>query len=153
MKQLLPLALTLQGVLLAMMPAAAQVTVGYTNPIFTASFMGIEERRGVRETVQLGVAGVNVVPVDGSLIYDQNTIWRIDQPDRPFSLTVIENSPQLEIRNSDVITRSSQVRRTERLFVPVTSPAVEALRSLFPQGLPALDDVTLPTPALSVFAP
>jgi hypothetical protein len=115
--------------------------------------VGVEERRGVRETVQFGVAGVNVVPADGTLIYDDNTIWRIDQPDRPFALTVIENTPQIEIRNSDVITRSTQVRRTERVFVQVSGPAAEALRSMFLDGLPALEDATLPTTSLSVFAP
>jgi hypothetical protein len=153
MKQLLPLVLSIQSLLLAMLPAVAQVTVGYRNPIFTSAFVGVEERRGVRETVQFGVAGVNVVPSDGSLIYDENTIWKIDQPDRPFSLTVVENSPQLDIRNSDLITRTAQVRRTERVFVQVSGPAAEALRSIFLDGLPALEDVAQPTTSLSVFAP
>lgn len=153
MTRLLPLVLAAQSLLLAMLPASAQVTVGYRNPIFTSAFVGVEERRGVRETVQFGVAGVNVVPADGTLIYDDNTIWRIDQPDRPFALTVIENTPQTEIRNSDVITRSTQVRRTERVFVQVSGPAAEALRSMFLDGLPALEDATLPTTSLSVFAP
>lgn len=153
MKQLLPFALTAQALLLTMQPAVAQVTVGYSNPIFSSAFVGVEERRGVRETVQFGVAGVNVVPSDGSLIYDENTIWKIDQPDRPFSLTVIENSPQLEIRNSDVITRSAQVSRTERVFVQVSGPAAESLRSMFLNGLPTLEDATLPSTIISVFAP
>jgi hypothetical protein len=153
MKQLLPLALTAQTLLLAMQPAPAQVTVGYRNPIFTSAFVGVEERRGVRETVQFGVAGVNVVPSDGSRIYDENTIWKIDQPDRPFSLTVTENSPQLEIRNSDVFTRSAQVGRTERVYVQVSGPAAEALRSIFLDGLPALEDVAQPTTSLCVFVP
>lgn len=151
MKQLLPFALTAQALLLTMQPAVAQVTVGYSNPIFSSAFVGVEERRGVRETFQFGVAGVNVVPSDGSLIYDENTIWKIDQPDRPFSLTVIENSPQLDIRNSDVITRSAQVSRTERVFVQVSGPAAESLRSVFLNGLPTLEDATLPS--ISVFAP
>ena len=153
MKQTLPLALTTQALLLAMQPVAAQVTVGYSNPIFTSTFVGVEERRGVRETVQFGVAGVNVVPSDGSSIYDENTIWKIDQPDRPFSLTVVENSPQLEIRNSDVITRSTQVSRTERVFVQVSGPAAESLRPIFLDGLPALEASAQPTNSLSVFAP
>ena len=153
MKQLLPLALSAQALVLAMQPVDAQVTVGYSNPIFTSTFVGVEERRGVRETVQFGVAGVNVVPSDGSLIYDENTIWKIDQPDRPFSLTVVENSPQLAIRNSDVMTRSTQVRRTERVFVQVSGPAAETLRSVFLDGLPALEAAAQPTNSLSVFAP
>lgn len=153
MKQLLPLTLTIQSLLLAMLPAAAQVTVGYRNPILTSAFVGVEERRGVRETVQFGVAGVNVVPADGSLIYDENTIWKIDKPDRPFSLMVIENSPQLEIRNSDVITRSAQVSRTERVFVQVSGPAAEALRSVFLDGLTLPDDPALPSMSISVFVP
>jgi hypothetical protein len=156
MKQLLPISAG-SMLLMAMLPAAGQVTVGYTNPIFSSASMGVEERRGVRETVQFGVAGVNVVPSvlqpDGTLVYDENTIWKIDQPDRPFSLTVIENSPQIEIRNTDLVTRSVDVRRTERLFVQVSGPAAEALRSVFLDGLPSLEDATLPNTNLSVFAP
>ena len=153
MKQLLPLALTIQSLLLAMLPAAAQVTVGYRNPIFISACVGVVERRGVRGTLQFGVAGVNVVPSDGSLIYDENTIWKIDKPDRPFSLTVVENSPQLDIRNSDVITRSAQVTRTERVFVQVSGPAAESLRSVFLDIVTLPDDPALPTISISVFAP
>jgi hypothetical protein len=153
MKQLLPMAFTGSMLLLAILPVAGQVTVGYTNPIFSSASVGVEERRGVRETVQFGVAGVNVVPSDDTLVYDENTIWKIDQPDRPFSLTVIENSPQIEIRNTDLVTRSVEVRRTERLFVQVSGPAAEALRSVFLDGLPSLEDATLPSTNLSVFAP
>lgn len=153
MKQLLPFLFVGPALLLAVLPVAAQVTVGYRNPIFSSASVGVEERRGVRETVQFGVAGVNVVPADGTLIYDENTIWKIDQPDRPFSLTVIENSPQLEIRNTDVTTRTAQVGRTERLFVQVSGPAAEALQPVFLQGLPRLEDIPQPTIGLSVFAP
>jgi hypothetical protein len=153
MKQLLPMAFTGSALLLAILPVAGQVTVGYTNPIFSSASVGVEERRGVRETVQFGVAGVNVVPSDGNLEYDEDTIWKIDQPDRPFSLTVIENSPQIEIRNTDLVTRSVDVRRTERVFVQVSGPAAEALRSVFLDGLPLLENATLPSTNLSVFAP
>lgn len=153
MKQLLALALTIKSLMLTILPAAAQVTVGYRNAMFTSGFVGVEERRGVRETVQFGVAGINVVPSDGSLIYDENTIWKIDQPERPFSLTVVENSPQLEIRNTDVITRTTQVGRSERVFVQVSGPAAESLRPIFLDGLPALEAAAQPTNSLSVFAP
>lgn len=152
MRRLLLLSVMAVG-MLAGKPAAAQVTVGYRNPLFTSAFTGVEQRRGVRETVQFAVAGVNVVPSDGSLIYDANTIWKVDQAGRPFSLTVMENSPQLELRDSDVITRSAQVRRTERLFVQVSGPAAEALQPVFITGLPALDNATLPTSGFSVFVP
>lgn len=153
MKQLRFFLLAGQAVLLAALPAAAQVTVGYRNPIFSSAFVGVEERRAVRETVQFGVAGLNVVPVDGTLIYDENTIWKIDQPDQPFSLTVTENNPLIETRNTDVTTRTAQVRRTERVFVQVSGPAAEALRSVFANRLPSLDTLTLPNPSLSVFSP
>jgi len=134
-------------------PARAQVSVGYRNPVFAGAFVALEERRGLRETVQFGVAGVNVVPADGSLIYDESTVWKIDQQGRPFALTVIENSPQLEIRNTDLVTRSAQVRRTERVFSQVSGPAADGLQSVFFDGVPSLPDVTLPNSSLSVFLP
>ena len=133
--------------------AHAQVTIGYRNPIQTTAFMGVEERRAQRETVQFGIAGVNVRPSDGSLIYDEDTIWRIDAPGRPFSLTVTENNPLLQLRNTDITSRTAQVRRSERVFVQVSGPAAEALRSAFPQDGLRAPDVTLPTLGLSVFGP
>lgn len=133
--------------------ARAQVTVGYRNPIQATAFMALEERRAQREIVEFGVAGVNVRPTDGTLIYDEDTIWRIDQPGRPFSLTITENSPLLEIRRSDITSRTAQVQRTERVFVQVSGPAADALQSAFPQGVPSLGDTTLPSLPLSVFGP
>jgi hypothetical protein len=153
MKRLLQLLLTVPQFIPAALPAAAQVTLGYRNPIFSAAFLGAEEQRGIRETMQFSVTGVNVVPADGSLIYDENTIWVIDQPDRSISLRVIESGPLLETRNSDLITRTVQASRTERLFVQVSGPASEALRSVFLDGLPRLEDATLPAVRLSVFTP
>lgn len=135
------------------MTAMAQVAVGYRNPVVATAFGGLEERRGQRETVQFGVAGVNVIPSDGSLIYDENTIWRIDQPSRPFSLTVTENNPLLDLRNSDISTRSAQVRRSERLFVQVSGPAADSLQSVFPVESSRVLDPTLPSIILSVFTP
>lgn len=138
---------------LAPMASTAQVTVGYRNPIVATAFTGLEERRAQRETFQFGVAGVNVRPADGGLIYDEDTIWRIDQPDRPFSLSLTENNPLLELRNADITSRSTQVRRSERVFVQVTGPAAEALRSVFPQDAARAVDATLPSVNLSVFTP
>jgi hypothetical protein len=131
----------------------AQVTIGYRNPIQATAFSGVEERRAQRETVQFGIAGVNVRPSDGSLIYGEDTIWRIDEPGRPFSLTVTENNPLLEVRNTDITSRTAQVRRSERLFVQVSGPAAEALRSAFPQDGLRAENATLPTMGLSVFTP
>jgi hypothetical protein len=39
------------------------------------------------------------------------------------------------------------------VFVQVSGPAAEALRSMFLDGLPALEDAALPTTSMSVFAP
>jgi hypothetical protein len=52
-----------------------------------------------------------------------------------------------------VMTRSTQVRRTERVFVQVSGPAAETLRSVFLDGLPTLEAAAQPTNSLSVFAP
>jgi hypothetical protein len=134
--------------------AHAQVTVGYRNPIVATAFTGVEERRAQRETQQFQLAGVNVRPDDGGLIYDEDTIWRIDQAGRPFSLTITENNPLLELRNVDITSRTAQVLRTERVFVQVSGPAAEALRSVFPQDRArAVEASLLPTVNLSVFAP
>ena len=133
--------------------ASAQVTVGYSNPILATASFGLEQRRAVRETEQFGVAGLNVRPEDGSLIYDENTIWRIDQPGRPFSLTITESSPLLELQRSDITSRSAEVSRIERVYVQVSGPAADALQSVFPVRGIAAADPTQATIPLSVFTP
>ena len=135
------------------MAASAQVTIGYGNPVLVTAASVIEQRRGQRETVQFGVAGVNVRPVDGSLIYDEDTIWRVDQADRPFSLTITENDPLLELRRIDILNRTAAVSRRERVYVQISGPAANALRSVFVGDLTTLLQPTLPTINLSVFTP
>lgn len=133
--------------------ALAQVTVGYSNPIFASAFYGMEQRRAKREQVSFSVAGINVRPDDGTLIYDQNTIWQINEPDKPFSLTVSEPGPRLDLRNADISTRSASVQRTERVFVQISGPAADALQSVFPADVRQGEDVLFPASLISVFEP
>ena len=134
-------------------PAVAQVTVGYSNPIVASAFYGMEQRRAKREQVTFSVAGINVRPDDGSLIYDQNTIWQINDPEKPFSLTVSEEGPRLDLRDADIMTRSASVQRTERVFVQISGPAADALQSVFPADVRQGEDVLFPASLISVFEP
>ena len=134
--------------------AAAQITVGYRNPIFVNQSRTREQRQGVRTTRRFEVSGINVKPLDGSLIYDEDTIWTISEPGKPFSLTVLDQNPLVETRQTSIQAETSQAARTERVFVQVTGPAAEALRSPF-ENQQRQEDLLLGVPPslTSVFGP
>jgi hypothetical protein len=133
--------------------AVAQVFVGYSNPVFASAFYGMEQRRAKREQVTFAVAGINVRPDDGTLVYDQNTIWEINNPDKPFSLTVSEDGPRLDLRDADIMIRSVSVQRTERVFVQISGPAADSLQSVFSANGRQGEDALFPASLISVFEP
>ena len=134
--------------------AGAQITVGYRNPIFVNQNRTLEQRNGVRTTQRFEVTGINVRPLDGSLIYDQDTIWTISEPGLPLSLTVLDQNPLIETRQTTIQAETSQAARTERVFVQVTGPAAEALRSPFENQQRQQDLLLGVPPSLtSVFGP
>ncbi|MEB3308408.1 MAG: hypothetical protein VKK98_09705 [Cyanobacteriota bacterium] len=133
--------------------AVAQVTVGYSNPIFVSSFHGVEQRRGRREQFSFSVAGINVRPDDGTLMYDNNTIWQINDPEKPFSLRVSEEGPRLNLQDARIMTRSASVQRTERVFVQISGPAADSLQSVFAADVRQRQEVLVPNLLISVFEP
>lgn len=135
------------------LPALAQVAVGYSNPIFASAAYGVELRRARRDQTTFSVAGINVQPIDGSLIYDQNTLWQINDPQQPFSITVTEEGPRLDLRKADLTTKSAAVQRTERVFTQISGPAADALQSVFPLPTGRAEDGLSPVMPISVFAP
>jgi len=131
--------------------ASAQITVGYRNPIGVTANRTLSERQAQKETRLFELAGINVIPIDGSLIYTENTIFKILDQNNPFALNVVDAT---EIKTFENKTRveSASAGRTENVFVFVAAPAARVVPQPFGDQIRSnafLD----PTPNLSVFGP
>ena len=130
--------------------ASAQViTVGYRNPIGVSVNRSLSERPAKKDTRLFELAGVNVIPIDGSLIYTEDTTFKILDQSKPFALNVVDAN---EIKTFENKTRIESVSagRTENVFVFVSGRAAEAIPQPF--GDQTRSNAFLdPTPNLSVF--
>ena len=130
--------------------ASAQViTVGYRNPIGVSVNRSLSERQAKKDTRLFELAGVNVIPIDGSLIYTEDTTFKILDQSKPFALNVVDAN---EIKTFENKTRVESVSagRTENVFVFVAAPAASAIPQPF--GDQTRSNAFLdPTPNLSVF--
>lgn len=131
-------------------PACSQVTVGYSNPIFSSAARGRIDQQGLRNTRRFEVAGINAQPLDGSLIYDENTIWTLVDPSNPSSLSVINLDPQVELRQRATDRTDLRVQRTEALYATVSGPLATTLPFNPRDGVRPLE-LGLPDQLLTVF--
>jgi hypothetical protein len=130
--------------------ASAQfITVGYRNPIGVSVNRTLSERQAKKDTRLFELAGVNVIPIDGSLIYTEDTTFKILDQSKPFALNVVDAN---EIKTFENKTRVESVSagRTENVFVFVGGPAAEAVPQPF-GGQTRSNAFLDPTPNLSVF--
>lgn len=107
---------------LPFIPAAAQVRVGYTNPVAASVSSGRTLRKGVRLTRQFEVAGYNVQPADLSLTYDEQTVWTVIDEDSLSAITVRNLDPLLEFQQLDTRRVDVRVQRTEAVYATVSGP-------------------------------
>lgn len=143
-----PLVVALLG--LPLQPAHSQVTVGYSNPIFSSAARGRIDQQGLRNTRRFDVAGINAQPIDGSLIYDESTIWTLVDPSNPSSLTVINLDPSVELRQRAIDRTDVRVQRTEAVYATVSGPLATTLPFNPRDGVRPLE-LGLPDPLLTVF--
>lgn len=145
---LLPLLLALLGPLPR--PACSQVTVGYSNPIFSSATRGRIDQQGLRSTRRFEVAGINAQPIDGSLIYDESTVWSLVDPSNPSSLTVLNLDPQVELRQRATVRNDARVQRTESVFANVNGP-LTTTQPFNPRNAVRAQELGLPAQLLTVF--
>ena len=129
----------------------AQITVGYRNPIGIFANRSLSERQAKKDTRLFELAGINAIPIDGSLIYTEDTIFKILDQNKSFSLNVADTT---EIKTFENKTRveSASAGRTENVFVIVAASAARVIPQPFGDQIRSnafLD----PTPNLSVFGP
>jgi hypothetical protein len=152
-----PLALSVPGsallalFLLAARPGQAQVTLGYSNPITSTATRTRIGFQGVRSTQIFNVEGNNVEPIDGSLVYDETTRWRIFNPNNAFSLNVDTSDPKVELQQDKITRDDVRVQRVEALSATVSGPLASTLPD-DPRDWVTPRETALPAPLLSVFA-
>ena len=133
--------------------ASSQITVGYRNPI------GVSVNRSFSQTDALKngprvfeVSAINVIPVDGTLIYTEDTTFKILDQDKPFSLNILDSN-QIKTFESRTRIESASAGRTEDVFVSVGGPAAGAVPQSPFAGQTRSSDFLDPTPNFSVFGP
>jgi hypothetical protein len=133
----------------ASLNAQSQITVGYRNPIGVSASLGLTGRQAKKETRLFELTGVNVVPVDGSLIYTEATIFKVLDQNKSFSLDVVD-ATEIQTFENKTNVETVSAGRTENVFVFVAGRAAEAIPQPF--GDQTRSNVFLdPSPNLSVF--
>lgn len=113
---------------IAPLPAPAQVVVAYSS-ITQASLTRVrEEGLNLRSRTSFGIAGSNVEPINGVMIYDTNTIWRIRDTSKPSSLTVMVEDPLFQAQQDVTNTQAAQAARRESVSYTITGPLSGALQ-------------------------
>ena len=141
---------TIGGMILLMIscwhaPAHSQITVGYRSPIGLSVNRTISDTKAQKNGPGLfEVAGVNVIPVDGSLIYTQDTIFKILDQTKPFSLVVLDTN-QIQTSENKVRGEFVSAGSTGTVFASVSGPAAGAVPQPF-GGLTQRSDFLEPTP-------
>jgi hypothetical protein len=131
--------------------ASAQITIGYRNPIGVSVNRALSERQAKKETRLFELAGINVIPVDGSLIYTEDTTFKILDQNKSFALNIVDATEIKTFENKTTV-ESASAGRTENVFVFVAAPAANAIPQ--PLGDQIRSNAFLdPTPILSVFGP
>jgi hypothetical protein len=123
--------------------------VGYRNPIGVSVNRTLSERQAKKDTRLFELAGINVIPIDGSLIYTEDTTFKILDQSKPFALNVVDANEIKTFENKTIV-ESVSAGRTENVFVFVAAPAASAIPQPF--GDQTRSNIFLdPTPNLSVF--
>jgi hypothetical protein len=147
-----PLALVLFGLLtINACPAQAQVTLGYNNPITSSASRSRIGFQGARSTRKFEVAGINAEPIDGSLVYDETTVWRIHNPDDPVALSVLSLDPLVKFQQDTTRRDDVRVQRVEAVSATVSGPLSTTLPAN-PRDWLQPQETSVPSQLLSVFA-
>ena len=132
--------------------ASAQITVGYRNPIGVSVNRSFSQKDALKNGPRVfEVSAINVVPVDGTLIYTEGTIFKILDQNKPFSLNILDSNQIQTFENKSRV-ESASAGRTENVFVSIGAPAASAIQQPF-GGQTRSSDFLDPTPNFSVFGP
>ena len=102
-------------VLTSSIPAYTQVRVGYSTYTNSSRSFIVESTRKKRLTDQYTISGKNVVPLNGGKNFTRDTIWKIADEGRKFSLTVIDENTKVDLLSSNSTTETVQASRKESI--------------------------------------
>lgn len=103
-------------------PAAAQVAVGYSSVTSATAGRVVDTKLDERSRSSFGVGGSNVEPIDGSSIYDAQTIWRIRDPSQTSSLILRQEDSVFDAEERETNTRLLQAQRQETVSTTLLPP-------------------------------
>lgn len=127
--------------------ACAQVTVGYNTLTSVVGAATVEHTYKQRVTDQYSITGVNVEPIDGGNVFDRSTVWKIYDQAQPWSLTVRDDSPSVDVNTNDMDAKLLQAARRESVYAVISAPlsgVIErrTLNPFAPVQLPAVIPVS-----------
>jgi hypothetical protein len=101
-------------------PALGEIRVGYSS--FTSSERSavVQSVRKKRVTDQYIISGKNVIPVNGKNKFNRDTIWKINNENKKFSLFIEDENPRTDLSNTDTTTESVVSSRKESVVTSVT---------------------------------
>ena len=101
-------------------PALGEIRVGYSS--FTSSERSavVQSVRKKRVTDQYIISGKNVIPVNGKNKFNRDTIWKINNENKKFSLFIEDENPRTDLLNTDTTTESVVSSRKESVVTSVT---------------------------------
>jgi hypothetical protein len=102
--------------------AFAQVTVGYSSLTSVTGAAVVDQVYRQRTTDQYEITGFNVEPHDGGNVFNRNTIWRIYDQSQPWSHSVVDNNPSVEVGKDNTSTRLVQAGRKESVYSTISGP-------------------------------
>ena len=101
-------------------PALGEIRVGYSS--FTSSERSaiVQSVQKKRITDQYIISGKNVIPVNGKNKFNRDTIWKINNENKKFSLFIEDENPRTDLLNTDTTTESVVSSRKESVVTSVT---------------------------------
>ena len=102
------------------LPAFGEIRIGYTSTTSSGSSAVVQSIRKTRVTDQYVITGKNVIPSNGKSKFNRNTIWKINNEDKPFSLSIDDENPRIDHLTTDTTTKTVQSSRRESVTSSIT---------------------------------
>jgi hypothetical protein len=121
--------------------ASAQVTVGYSSITSAVGAAIVGQTYRQRTTDQYEITGVNVEPNDGGNVFNRRTIWKIYDQSKPWSLSIVDNDPKVDVNKEATSTKLVQAGRRESVYSVISGPLYSTIQR---QTLSPFASVQLP---------
>ena len=115
------------------LPAFGEIRIGYTSFTSSGSTAVVQQTLKKRVTDQYVISGKNVIPSNGKDKFSRNTIWKINEENEPFSLSIDDENPRIDYLTTDTTTKTVQSSRRESVTTSITGfESTRSRKSLSP---------------------